>query len=182
MRHGFANVATYTLTVLLIVGAALFGWARSHQLTLSNETTELAQFDLSPGAAFQWEQLGHAVYQRNCANCHLADGAGWDQYPGLGHTASLFAAPSGRDYVIDLHLFGLTSDRWRAPMPPMGHIPDVAMAAVLNHLLTSYGNELRLPQDAQLYIPSDIAARRPAGLSPSEVNRRRPDGIPAPRR
>jgi mono/diheme cytochrome c family protein len=179
MRHVFANIATYTLAILLIVGAAVFAWVRSQQLLLSDESTELARYDPAPGATFRWESLGGAVYRRNCLNCHGGDGGGWDQYPGVGHTAALFAAPGGREYVIDLHLFGLTSERWRVPMPPMGHIPDVAMAAVLNHVLTSYGNELLTREDARLYTPSDIAERRPAQLLPSEVNRRRPGGVPA---
>jgi mono/diheme cytochrome c family protein len=174
MRHFFAYVATYTIAVLLIGGAALFAWMRSAQLALTHERTILAQFEPARTDAFEWEALGARSYERNCANCHGRDGEGWDQYPGLGHTARLFAASNGRDYVVDLHLYGLTSRRWRAPMPPMGHIQDVEMAAVLNHLLTHFGNQRDLPPGATLYGPSDVTARRGARLSPWDVEARRP--------
>lgn len=174
MRHFLANVATYTIAALLLVGAALFGWLRSAQLALSDEPTLLARYEPAPAHEFRWAELGRSSYVRNCRNCHGAAGEGWDQYPGVGHTAALVAAPGGREYVIDLHLYGLTSGRWRAPMPPMGHLADVELAAVLNHLLTHFGSERRLPADAPLYLPADVAARRGLELSPAQVNARRP--------
>ncbi len=174
MRHFLANIATYTIAALLIVGAALFAWVRSAQLALSDEPTLLAAFEPAPAHEFRWTVLGAASYERNCMNCHGRNGRGWDQYPGLGHTVALFMAPGGREYIIDLHLYGLTSERWRAPMPRMGQIVDVELAAVLNHVLTNYGNQRLLPADATLYVPADIAARRDQRLSPWDVNARRP--------
>ncbi|HEV2129585.1 MAG TPA: cytochrome c [Longimicrobiaceae bacterium] len=175
MRHLLANLATYTIAALLVMGAALFAWVRAQQLILSDERTALSRFEPAPAHEFRWTALGRGSYERNCANCHGRSGQGWDQYPGLSHTARLFAAPGGREYAIDLHLYGLTSDRWRAPMPPMGHLPDVELAAVLNHVLTSFGNEPQLPVDARLYVPADVAARRGQTLTPWSVNERRPD-------
>jgi hypothetical protein len=83
-------------------------------------------------------------------------------------------APGGREYLIDVHLYGLTSDRWRAPMPPMGHIQDIELAAVINHVLTNFGNPEYLSSDVQFYLPDEISARRELGLSPWDVNERRP--------
>lgn len=174
MRHLIANIATYSIALLLILGAAIFAWARSEQLTLSTERVTLQQFGPAPGNEFRWQELGGPVYERNCKNCHGAEGEGWDQYPGVGHTAALFAAPGGRDYLVDLHLYGLTSERWRAPMPPMAHLQDAALAAVLNHVLTEYGNRERLPEGVRPYTPAEVAARRGQALSPGEVNRQRP--------
>jgi hypothetical protein len=106
-------------------------------------------------------------------NCHAEDGAGWDQYPGLANSADLYTAAGGRAYMIDLHLYGLTSERWRAPMPPMSHLHDIEMAAVINYVITHFGDGPRFT-DADLLRPEDIAARRDAGLSPHEVDRRKP--------
>ncbi len=149
-------------------------------MTFSDEATSLARF-APADAEFDWRQIGARSYKVNCLNCHGAEGQGWDQYPGVGHAADLLAAPGGRDYLVDLHLYGLTSPRWRAPMPPMGHLGDVNMAAVLNHMLTNYGNEKRLPEGASLYRPQDVAARRGQDLSPWDVNARRP-AVPLPDR
>lgn len=175
MRHLLANIITYTIAALLLTGAALFAWVRTEQLVVSDEGTVLARYEPTPGDEFRWAELGRDSYVRNCANCHGRAGQGWDQYPGLGRTAALWAEPGGREYVVDLHLYGLTSDRWRAPMPPMGHLQDAEMAAVINYVLTSFGNERRLPAEARLYTPADITARRGRALSPSDVERLRPD-------
>jgi mono/diheme cytochrome c family protein len=173
MRHFIANVATYTIAVLLVGGAALFAWMRSAQLVITDEATVLAAADPAYAREFDWERLGRASYERNCRTCHLGDGSGWDQYPGLSHTAALFGAPGGPEYLIDVHVYGLTSDRWRAPMPPMGHIQDAELAAVLNHVLSSFGNQ-RARSEGALYEPADIAARRGLGETPWTVNARRP--------
>lgn len=176
MRHLIANVATYSIAALLVIGAALFAWMRSAQLALSDERTILAQYQPEPAHEFRWQELGPVSYERNCLNCHRSDGQGWDQYPPISGAAALFLAPGGREYLIDIHLYGLTSGRWRAPMPPMGHIPDVELAAVINHVLTSFGNERILPPEARLVTPAEIAARRGQGLRPRDVEERRPGG------
>lgn len=170
MRHFLANIITYTIAGLLFVGAAGFAWMRSAQLALTTEATVLAQFEPMPVAEFRWYELGEQSYARNCSNCHRSDGQGWDQYPPLPPAAVIFARPGGRDYLIDVHLYGLTSNRHGAPMPPMAHIRDVELAAVLNYVLTTFG----VVDDAELYVPHDIAERRGHAISPAEVNRRRP--------
>jgi mono/diheme cytochrome c family protein len=173
MRHFLGNIATYAIAIFLLAGAALFATLRSAQVVITDEAAVLARYQPEPGAQFRWEELGSGSYTRNCMNCHAADGAGWDQYPGLANSSTLLRAPGGREYMIDLHLYGLASDRWRAPMPPMAHLHDVEMAAVINYVATRFGDGERLA-DAELLRPEDITARRGADLSPSEVNRRRP--------
>lgn len=174
MRHLVANIAIYAIAGLLLGGAALFAYARSAQLVLSDEEAVLARFDPSPELDFEWETIGGGSYIRNCMNCHGREGEGWDQYPAVAHAGGIFVVPGGREYLVDVHLYGLTSDRWRAPMPPMGHIQDVELAAVLNYLLTNFGNEHVLPADAEMYRPADVKARRGLGLDPWRVNERRP--------
>jgi mono/diheme cytochrome c family protein len=173
MRHFLANLATYAIAIFLLAGAGVFALMRSGQVVVTTESAVLAGHVPETGAEFRWRELGESSYRRNCANCHGDDGRGWDQYPALSSTAELFRASGGREYVIDLHLYGLASDRWRAPMPPMGHLQDVEMAAVINHVLTHFGNQGMVPESG-LLRPDDIAARRGAGLSPARVDRRRP--------
>ena len=179
MRHFLANVATYAISLLLVAGAAAFAWMRSAQVVLTRESVVLRAYEPAAAGTFPWRELGADSYSRNCMNCHGRDGGGWDQYPGLGHTARLFTAPGGRDYVVDVHLYGLTSRRWRAPMPPMGHIRDVEMAAVVNHVLTRFGNQAELPAGTPLLDPSEVRARRGRGLTPAQVNRSRPSITPS---
>lgn len=180
MRHLLANLATYAIGAALIVGAALFAWMRSAQLEISDERTILARFDPQPEDRVVWRELGQISYVANCSNCHGRDGEGWDQYPPLGHTAELFKASGGRDYLVDAHLYGLTSDRWRAPMPPMGHIRDAELAAILNYVLHSFGNEMQLQGDPTLYQPHDIEGRRGQRLTPRGVNDKRPKNVADP--
>jgi mono/diheme cytochrome c family protein len=173
MRHFLANLATYSIALFLLAGAGLFAWMRSAQVIVTRESAVLAGYQPEPGSEFRWEELGRSSYRRNCMNCHGAEGAGWDQYPGLDGAAALYTAPGGTEYLIDLHLYGLASPRWRAPMPPMGHLEDVEVAAVINHVLVSFGNRERLGSEP-LLRPEDVAGRRGARLSPRDVDRLRP--------
>lgn len=176
MRHFVANIVTYTIAALLVLGAAAFGLVRSEQLVLTREARLATMYEPAPDREFRWQELGRAMYVRNCANCHQPRGQGWDQYPPLGDASELFVMPGGREYLIDLHLWGVVSDRFRAPMPRMRHLTDVELAAVMNYVLTAFGNIGAIAPDADLYVPSDVAQRREPRLSPREVNDRRPGG------
>lgn len=171
MRHFIANIAIYVIGSFLVVGAALFAWMRSEQLVITDEATMLAHHAPAEAHAFDWQALGEPAYVSNCMSCHGRQGEGRDEYPPIAHIGALHAAPGGRDYLIDVHLYGLASERSGVPMPPMGHMPDVAIAAVINHLLARFGMEL---DEADLYLPEQVAARRGARLSPYAVNERRP--------
>lgn len=177
MRHFLANLATYLIVAFLAAAAVLFGWMRSAQIVVADEPTVLARFTPGP-ESFEWEELGEESYERNCANCHGAEGRGWDQYPGVDHTGLLFKSTGGREYLVDLHLYGLTSDRWGAPMPPMGHMHDIEVAAVINYVLTRFAQKVDIAE-SELFTPQDIAERRLRDLSPRQVNAYRPE-LPFP--
>ena len=174
MRHILANIFTYAIAVGLIGGAALFAWMRSEQLEIADENTVLARYDDDQREPFPWLKLGERSYISNCASCHGRDGKGWDEYPGLGHTAELYRA-AGRDYLVDVHLYGLTSDRFGAPMPPMGHMQDAELAAAINYTLASFGNERHLGGSVRHVHARDISERRHKELRPKDVNARRPN-------
>ncbi|MBA3890415.1 MAG: cytochrome c [Gemmatimonadaceae bacterium] len=172
MRHVIAHTAVYVIATLLVGGAAAFGTVRSRQLVIVDEAMLLSRHEPATAHEFEWGDLGAYGYARNCANCHSPDGTGWDQYPPLRPIAVTFPAEAARAYLIDLHLYGLSSARWRAPMPRMHHVTDAELAAILNHVVVRFGGA-----DAagdRLFQPADIAARRGQGIGPRDVDRRRP--------
>jgi mono/diheme cytochrome c family protein len=169
MRHLLANIFIYTLAGLLLLGSAVFAWIRSEQLMVTREQVDAERFVVTPRPARELLALGEAVYEANCRHCHGAEGRGWDQYPPVTDMHALVAAPGGREYYVALHLFGLTSPRWRAPMPPMGHIPDVELAAVLDYVLARYGEPV-----SPGFSADEIAAARDRPLSARAIGRLRP--------
>jgi hypothetical protein len=174
MRHLMANIATYVIAALLFIGAAMFGRMRSSQLLLTRESAVLAAHQPStPG--FDWLDIGRSAYVRNCENCHGSAGRGWDQYPPLSPVRAIFEREGGREYLIDTHLYGVDSHRWRVPMPAMGHMHDVEIAAVINYILVAFG---RIDPATPLLLPQEIATRRGRGLSAGAVDGLRPDDRP----
>lgn len=167
MRHLIANLAVYIIAAVLVGGAAVFGTVRSRQLVIVNEATLLGRHEPATAREFDWAELGAYGYERNCANCHLADGSGWDEYPALHGAAAGFRVEAGRAYLIDLHLYGLATDRAQAPMPRMDHVTDAELAAILNHVVTRFGGADAVAD--RLFQPADIAARRGQGIGPGAV-------------
>lgn len=175
MRHIYTNLATYVIAAWLLLGSLVFAWIRSEQVVLSDEPQVLTVYEAAATLdEFEWERLGALGYTSNCANCHGAQGQGWDAYPPLTGQGFIFNRPGGREYLIDVMLYGLASDRTTAPMPPLGNMPDSVVAATLNHMLTRWGNKEQIRDMNDLYVPADIAERRGQNLSPWDVNEERP--------
>jgi mono/diheme cytochrome c family protein len=176
LRHLYVYRVAYTIGALLVLASLFFAWIRSEEIIVVPEEEVVdAEFeDIADIAEFDWQPLGQEVYDADCAACHGGDGQGRDEYPSLAHTPALFAAEGGRVYLIDVMLYGLESDRHDASMPAFDTLSDAQVAAALNHTLTSWGNEDELPEDAELYIPPEIAEERGKDLSPQEVNETRP--------
>jgi mono/diheme cytochrome c family protein len=161
MRHLLANILTYTIAVMIFVGAALFARMRSSQYTLTYQHTVLAAYEPAPVAEFRWREIGAETYRRNCRSCHGADGGGWDQYPPVHDAADMVRTSDGRQRLIDIQLLGLSRKGSRVPMPAMGHLHDVEIASVLNYIATAFD-----PAGiAEPYTPAEIRDRRglPAG-------------------
>jgi mono/diheme cytochrome c family protein len=173
MRHLLGNIAIYVLVAILLLGAAAFGWMRSSQLAITTEAVVVSGFEPAEAHEFDWRAVGRQSYVANCIACHGRDGRGRDQYPPLENSFRIAAAPGGLEHLVDLTLHGLASDRWRNPMPPMGHMPDVEIAAVLNHVIATSARLAGTPPP-RLLVPADVAARRGQRLSPHDVERQRP--------
>lgn len=156
MRHLLANIITYAIAALIFLGAALFARMRSSQYTLTYQSSVLAVYEPTPAREFRWQPLGEETYRRNCRSCHGEDGEGWDQYPPVTNTAEQMLEPAGREQLIDVQLYGLSTPGARAPMPRMGHLSNVEIAAVLNYLATAFDD----PGEAELFTPDEIERRR----------------------
>lgn len=109
-----------------------------------------------------------------CAACHQANGAGLPgAFPPLaGHAPELYEAD--RQYPILVLLYGVMGQiqvnglSYNGLMPPHGHLGDAELAAILNHVMTAFGNDEILPA-FEPYETAEVAAERDRGLSFTDV-------------
>lgn len=118
---------------------------------------------------------GSAVYAQ-CSACHGGTGQGIPgAFPPLADwMPTLYNADGGREYLVDVLLYGLqgqieaAGQTYNGLMPGWTQLSDGEIAAVLNHELTAWGNEAQL-EDFEPYSAQDIADRRGEGLSMADV-------------
>jgi mono/diheme cytochrome c family protein len=149
-------LASYSIATVLIVTVVGVAWARSRSSAPVASGGETAR------------ALGADVYARECRGCHGSGDARGRSMPALrGRTVDLFASDGGREYLIDLLLDGRVRHVENSEPtlvdshPGYAHLSDVEVAAVLNHMLSSWGNDALLPERAALYGGDEVAARRP---------------------
>ena len=183
MRHILANVFTYVLVIALVLGSVLFAWARSEQLVVAHaadvEPAVLVAEGAPPTAA-DWFAFGRHTYRVNCQNCHTVDGSGRGMYPPVQRMTAHLDAAGGRDYLINLVLYGLYTGTYGAPMPPMPELSDAEIAAVTNYMLVQFAAEGQAPDTAQLYLAREVAALRGQSFNEWQLAERRPD-VPSAR-
>lgn len=129
-------------------------------------------------AAEGWDEaLGEQVFSQNCAACHQGEGQGVPgAFPPLaGHLPEVVSVEGGREYLVDVLLFGLQGEisvqgqTYAGMMPSWSQLDDEELAAVLNHSLHAWGNAEELPEDFTPVGADAFAERRGAGLTPQEV-------------
>jgi len=119
--------------------------------------------------------LGTQVYAANCAACHQLNGAGLPGvFPRLaGHAADLYQAEGGRDYLIEVMLYGLQGQiavggtNYNGLMPAWAHLGDEQIAAVINHSVAGFGDGA--PDGFDAIAAEEVAARRGEGLTAAQV-------------
>lgn len=121
---------------------------------------------------------GAAVYRR-CAVCHQPDRGGLPgTFPPLrANVATAAARPDGRSYLALVVTRGLSGPitidgkPYRGAMPAQAGLTDAEAAAVLNHLLETFGGRLARP-----FTAAEVGQARKAGaaLDPVAVGRLRP--------
>lgn len=132
----------------------------------------LASLALIPVAFTQSAQQGATVFQQ-CQGCHQPNGAG---IPGVfpplaGHIPEVLAAKGGREYLVNVLLYGLTGEisvkgqKYNGAMPAFGaQLKDDQIAAVLNYVSTSWGNK-----NPQAFTAAEVAAQRAKKLTSAQV-------------
>ena len=123
---------------------------------------------------------GAAVYLR-CFGCHTATGSGIPgTYPPLaGHTAELVKAD--RAYPVKVILYGLAGEieiggkKYNGKMPGFGdQLKDDEVAALMNYILSRWGNEKVLPKGHKEFTAAEVKAQRAKKLTDKQVLGARP--------
>jgi len=121
------------------------------------------------------EADGAAVYQR-CSACHQSTGVGIPgAFPPLaGHAPKLVNA--SRTYPVQVVLFGLEGEievggkKYKGKMLAHGDtLKDDEIAAVLNYILASWGNDKMLPKGHKKFTAAEVKTQRGKKLSSQQV-------------
>nr|WP_233498294.1 cytochrome c [Meiothermus sp. QL-1] len=110
-----------------------------------------------------------------CQGCHQANGAG---VPGVfpplaGHIPEILAVRGGREYLIQVMLYGLQGPitikgtRYQGVMPAYAQLKDEDIAALLNHISTQWGN--RFPAGQQPFTAAEVRAQRAKTMTAAQV-------------
>jgi cytochrome c5 len=160
-RIGLASYAIASVLVVVVVGVA---WARSRALP---EPASAVSVDASSPALGVARESAAEAYDAECGGCHGAGEARGRSIPALrGLAAELFLSEGGRDYLIDFMLAGRVRSVeegrivYTESHPSYTELPDARVAAIINHILVSWGNDELLPPEPRLYTAGDIAAAR----------------------
>lgn len=169
MESNFERRTILLLGLLLALAATGFAWLRSEGLSLA--------LAAEPGVTvahlqeYDWWEDAEVLWEARCAGCHVT----------LDYVPEVFAAEGGREYLIDLMLFGARGEaylygEWQSLRHrPYGEFDDEQIAGLLNLMLLAWGNDEALPEGTQLYEAQEVAAARPREVPQDEVLSGRPD-------
>ena len=122
---------------------------------------------------------GAAVFATHCTACHQPGGVGVPGLaPPLAGTLGERLKIAGRGYLPRVVTHGMTGlitvngQRYTGAMPSFAQLDDESLAAVLNHVLTSFNGE-QLPEGHQPFSVAELAAARAEKLAPHEVRKLR---------
>jgi mono/diheme cytochrome c family protein len=130
------------------------------------------------------EVVGGRVYAESCSACHGREGEGTPLAvpPLAGHLPGLVRDPAGRAYLVRVMLWGVVGpvevegQAYDGVMAPFDHRTDAELAAVLNYVLTAWGNGRRLPPGHRPVTAAEVAAARREPLTGARMRDRRPRG------
>ena len=123
---------------------------------------------------------GASVYQHDCRVCHHPNGEGSPSFapPVAGTAPKLFEAD--RTYMPKVVLFGLEGKiavegrTYNHKMGSFGDkLKDDDVAAVLNYILVSWGNDKMLPKGYKKFTAAEVKALRGKKLSAKQVQEER---------
>lgn len=169
-----AAVAATTTAVTSAVSSATNATESATETISASAATTEAVVTETAAVSFDSE-LGNATYM-NCLACHQITGEGIPgAFPPLkGHMPKLYNADGGREYLIQVVLYGLQGQivvdgmTYNGLMTPWNSLSDDAIAAVLNHELTSWGNDAMLNNFSPI-TAEEVATQRATPLTAMEV-------------
>jgi len=161
-RIGLASYAVASVLVVAVVGVA---WARSRAMP---EPGRDQPSEASTPPVADAQESGAAAFQSECAACHGEGLARGRSIPALrGYAVELFTLEGGREYLIDFMLDGRVRSMEEGRVvyldghPSYAELSDAPIAAILDHILVSWGNDELLPAGRRAYTAAEVAARRP---------------------
>lgn len=115
---------------------------------------------------------GRAVFERQCAACHQADGRGLPgMAPALAQVlAPLAEQPEGQRYLVQVLVHGLSGrivtqgQAFTGAMPPQGGLSDAELADVANYLVRDLNGAATSP-----YAAADFARTRSEKVTHKEL-------------
>jgi mono/diheme cytochrome c family protein len=116
-----------------------------------------------------------------CASCHAPDGRSLATLapPLAGHAVRVLQA-GGRAHLIRIVLNGMAGPievggrSYDAMMTPLRYLKDQQVADVLNHVLSSWGNDKLVPPGHQPFTAEEVRKERTPVSSPQEMAAHRP--------
>ena len=166
MRSTRTRLAFWLVGTSFVLVAVLVAWARSRP---ASPTAEPAATTSSAAAAPEPGPLAAETWALHCASCHGAGESRGRSIPSLhGFAVELLESASGRRYLADFLLDGRVRRLVGGEVsfvpshPDFANLSDEELAAVLNHMLTSWGNAELLPERERPFTADEIASRRPA--------------------
>ncbi len=110
-----------------------------------------------------------------CQGCHQPTGAG---VPGVfpplaGHVPEILGAKGGREFLIQVLLYGLQGQitikgaKYQGVMPAYAQLKDEDIAALLNHISTQWGN--KFPDGQKAFTAAEVKAQRAKTMTAAQV-------------
>lgn len=166
MRSIVIRLTFWLISTSLVSVAVLVAWARSRPAEPMPGPAATAS---SSAATPEPGPLAAETWALQCASCHGAGESRGRSIPSLhGFAVELLESAGGRRYLVDLLLDGRVRRvvggevSFVPSHPDYARLSDEELAAVLNHMLTSWGNAELLPERERPYTADEIASRRPA--------------------
>ncbi len=110
-----------------------------------------------------------------CQGCHQPTGAG---VPGVfpplaGYTPAILEAKGGREYLIQVLLYGLQGSisvkgaKYQGAMPAYPQLKDEEIAGLLNHISTQWGN--KFPAGQKPFTAAEVKSQRAKTMTAAQV-------------
>ncbi len=116
---------------------------------------------------------GAKLFADTCAACHQPDGKGKPgEFPPLAMNRDIFLA---RDFPILVVLHGLdgpikvNGKNYKNTMPPFDFLSDAEIAAVINYVRSSFGNDALKPADMAELAANDVAAAKSNAIADDQA-------------